>query len=342
MEDASADTPLAESPKTPAAPVESESEAPPQTPPPAISVRGFTMVFRDVVAVRKLSVDIPRGDIFGFIGPNGAGKSTTMKFLATLLRPSAGDAAINGHSVTRDPVAVRRCMGYMPDTFGVYDGMRVWEYLDFFGAAYRMPPAKRTRVIDDVLELLDLVEKRDAFVETLSRGMLQRLCLAKTLIHDPDVLILDEPASGLDPRARLEMKELLKELQRMGKTIFISSHILSELADLCNAVGIIERGELLAAGPVDEIRRRVKENATIEVQVAGGEDAAREILLEFPGVQHVEQFGPIFRVAYTGEIEAIPRLHRTLVARQVDVLWLREVEINLEDLFLRVTAGKVQ
>lgn len=325
--------------RTPA-PAEAAQEAEAQA--NAISIRNFTMVFDEMVAVRKLSMDIRKGDVFGFIGPNGAGKSTTMKFLATLLRPSMGEATVNGYSVTREPVAVRRTMGYMPDVFGVYDGMRVWEYLDFFGAAYQIAPARRKRVIDDVLVLLDLTEKRNAFVETLSRGMTQRLVLAKTLVHDPDVLILDEPASGLDPRARLEMKELLKELQRMGKTIFISSHILSELADLCNAVGIIERGRLLAAGEVQQIRRRIREHATIEVQVADREEETRDVLAEFPGVRDVEAYGPIFRIEYDGELSAIPRLHRALVERNIGVLWVREVEINLEDLFMRVTQGQVQ
>ena len=214
--------------------------------------------------------------MFGFIGPNGAGKSTTIRFLATLLKATHGEGIVNGHSVTRDPIGVRRSVGYMPDNFGVYDGMKVWEFLDFFAVAYQIPRARRKQVIGDVLELLDLTHKRDDFVNGLSRGMKQRLCLAKTLVHDPPVLILDEPSSGLDPRARLEVKALLKELRRMGKTILISSHILTELADCCTSIGIIERGQLLMHGPIDEVYRRIRGNRTLEVRFAGDPDAGRQ------------------------------------------------------------------
>ena len=218
-----------------------------------IEITDFTKMYDDFVAVDSLNLTIEKGDVFGFIGPNGAGKTTTIRFLATLLKPTRGGARVDGLDVVANPDGVRRAIGYMPDDYGVYDGMRVWEFLDFFGAAYDIPRAKRRAVIRDILILLDLQHKSDAMVNALSRGMRQRLCLAKTLVHDPPVLILDEPASGLDPRARVEIKELLRELQSMGKTILISSHILSELADCCNAIGIIERGKLLAAGPADRI-----------------------------------------------------------------------------------------
>ena len=209
--------------------------------------------------------------MFGFIGPNGAGKSTTIRFLATLLKATAGEGIVNGHSVTKDPIGVRRSVGYMPDNFGVYDGMKVWEFLDFFAVAYQIPRGRAAKqVIGDVLELLDLTHKRDDFVNGLSRGMKQRLCLAKTLVHDPPVLILDEPSSGLDPRARLEVKALLKELRRMGKTILISSHILTELADCCTSIGIIERGQLLMHGPIDEVYRRIRGNRMIEIKFVDG------------------------------------------------------------------------
>ena len=215
-----------------------------------IEVRNFTKRYGNFVAVDDLSFSIGKGEIFGFIGPNGAGKSTTIRFLATLLRPTSGSGFIAGHSVVDDPMAVRRVIGFMPDDFGVYDGMKVWEFLDFFAVAYQIPRVHRKQIIGQVLELLDLTHKRDDYVNGLSKGMKQRLCLAKTLVHDPPVLILDEPASGLDPRARLEMKALLTELKGMGKTILISSHILSELADFCTMIGIIERGKLLAAGSI--------------------------------------------------------------------------------------------
>jgi len=209
-----------------------------------IELHGLTKRYGNLTAVDDLTLTIEEGAVFGFIGPNGAGKTTTMRILTTLLRPTSGTARIAGHSVTDDPRAVRRAIGYMPDFFGVYEDMKVWEYLDFFAACYDIPAARRAGMIDDLLALVDLGPKRDAFVDTLSRGMKQRLCLARTLTHDPRVLILDEPASGLDPRARIEMRELLRALQDMGKTIFFSSHILSEVADICTSIGIIEHGRL--------------------------------------------------------------------------------------------------
>src|SRR6516225_4143761 len=232
-----------------------------------IEVINFTKRYGDFVAVENLSFSIGEGEIFGFIGPNGAGKSTTIRFLATLLRPTSGEGRICGHSVTADPMAVRRVIGFMPDDFGVYDGMKVWEFLDFFAVAYEIPYVYRKKTIGEVLELLDLTHKRDDYVNGISKGMKQRLCLAKTLVHDPPVLILDEPSSGLDPRARLEFKALLKELRRMGKTILISSHILSELADCCTSIGIIERGKLLAAGSIRDIQQQIRSHRVLKVRV---------------------------------------------------------------------------
>ena len=233
-----------------------------------IEVINFTKRYGDFVAVDNLSFSIGKGEIFGFIGPNGAGKSTTIRFLATLLRPTAGEGRVAGFSVTAEPMAVRRVIGFMPDDFGVYDGMKVWEFLDFFAVAYEIPRSYRKKIIGEVLDLLDLTHKRDDYVNGLSKGMKQRLCLAKTLVHDPPVLILDEPASGLDPRARLEMKALLNELKQMGKTILISSHILSELADFCTSIGIIERGKMLAAGNIQEIQARIRSHRVLKVRVA--------------------------------------------------------------------------
>src|SRR5215470_4446793 len=235
--------------------------------PPMIQIRHLRKQYKDLVAVRDLNLELEPGDIFGFIGPNGAGKTTTIKMLATLLIPTAGTAYVDGIDVVRNPELVRSVVGYMPDFFGVYDDIKVWEYLDFFAASYRIPKDKRPQIIDDVLALTDLTVKKDAYVESLSRGMKQRLCLAKTLVHDPKVMLLDEPASGLDPRARIEIKELLKELKKMGKTILISSHILPELADLCNKVGIIERGEMIVAGDVNDIIRQVRGHHTLEIRV---------------------------------------------------------------------------
>jgi ABC-2 type transport system ATP-binding protein len=233
-----------------------------------IEVINFTKRYGDFVAVDNLSFAIGKGEIFGFIGPNGAGKSTTIRFLATLLRPTAGEGRVAGHSVTAEPMEVRRVIGFMPDAFGVYDGMKVWEFLDFFAVAYNIPRSYRKKIIGEVLELLDLTHKRDDYVNGLSKGMKQRLCLAKTLVHDPPVLILDEPASGLDPRARIEIRALLKELRTMGKTILVSSHILPELADICNKIGIIEQGELHVNGSVAEVMKQVRTDIVLNISVA--------------------------------------------------------------------------
>ncbi len=238
----------------------------------------FTKRYGDLLAVDDLNLKIEPGEMFGFIGPNGAGKSTTIRFLATLLKATGGDGIVNGHRVSRQPLAVRRSIGYMPDNFGVYDGMKVWEFLDFFAVAYQLPRGRRKQVIGDVLDLLDLTGKRDAFVNSLSRGMKQRLCLAKTLVHDPPVLILDEPSSGLDPRARIEVKALLKELRKMGKTILISSHILTELADCCTSIGIIERGKLLMHGPIEEVYHRIRRNRIVRIRFLKNQEAGLSIL----------------------------------------------------------------
>src|SRR5688572_12499781 len=252
-----------------------------------IELIDFGKDYGEFRAVECLNLKIEAGELFGFIGPNGAGKSTSIRFLATLLKASRGEGMVNGFSVTREPMKVRHSIGYMPDNFGVYDGMKVWEFLDFFAVAYRIPKAQRKKIIKDVLELLDLGHKRDDFVNGLSKGMKQRLCLAKTLLHDPPVLILDEPSAGLDPRARIEVKALLKELRRMGKTILISSHILSELADCCTAIGIIERGQLLMSGPIDEVYRRIRANRTVEVRFVNGMDVGLSVIRSNPYTRNV-------------------------------------------------------
>lgn len=306
-----------------------------------IRIEGFTKKYGDKAAVTNFNLHVEKGDIFGFIGPNGAGKTTTIRFLATLLKPTAGEAWINNFSVTKNPMDVRRSMGYMPDSFGVYEGMRVWEYLDFFAAAYNIKKDKRKHIIRDVIELLDLGNKRDDFVEGLSRGMKQRLCLAKTLVHDPEVLILDEPASGLDPRARHYIKELLKELQKMGKTIFISSHILAELADCCNKIGIIERGELLASGGIKKIMSEVREHMVLEIELLHPDDRVEKIVWGFPGVSNVESMGQITRVEYQGDLRDVTNIHKKLITEGIDVLFFRELPADLEEVFMKVTKGEV-
>ena len=298
--------------------------------------------YKGLTAVKDLSLDLEAGDIFGFIGPNGAGKTTTIKMLATLLKPTSGRALIEGIDVVEHPEAVRGRIGYMPAFFGIYDDMRVWEYLDFFAGAYRLPKAQRPRVIDDVLSLTDLGGKKDNYVEELSTGMKQRLCLAKTLIHDPKVLLLDEPASGLDPRARIEIKELFKELKAMGKTIIISSHILPELADFCNKVGIIERGEMLVAGDVQDILAQVTGGRTLEIKLLGDDARAAALLAGAPGVRAVRPVNGHLHVEFAGDLDAQADLNARLVGQGLRVLSFSEQETDLEDIFMKVTKGLVQ
>jgi ABC-2 type transport system ATP-binding protein len=232
-----------------------------------VETRGLTKRYGAFLALDDLNLSIEPGVVFGFIGPNGAGKTTSMRILATLLEPSSGEAYVGGYSVAREPTAVRHLLGYMPDSFGVYDDMKVWEYLDFFAASYGVPRSRRIGLIDDLLALVDLSEKKEGYVDALSRGMKQRLCLARTLVHDPQLLILDEPASGLDPRARVELRALLRQLGALGKTVIVSSHILTELADICDEVGIIERGRLLASGSIEHLLRQVQQNRILLVRI---------------------------------------------------------------------------
>ena len=320
-------------------------------------------------AVKDLTLELEQGDIFGFIGPNGAGKTTTIKMLATLLIPTAGSAMVNGIDVVKHPEQIRSIVGYMPDFFGVYDDIKVWEYLDFFAAAYRIPKDRRPQIIDDVLALTDLTVKKDSYVEALSRGMKQRLCLAKTLVHDPKVMLLDEPASGLDPRARIEIRELLKELQSMGKTIIVSSHILPEMEEFCNKVGIIERGEMIVAGDVNTIARQVRGHQNISIAVVteieraeailtGMTDLVREVKLT-NGLRQLNETSPeelrtqtlqresysskgsVLQVSYIGEPDEEHRILTTLVEAGIKVRAFYTPETDLEDVFLRVTKGQV-
>src|SRR5262245_50343369 len=307
-----------------------------------IEVINFTKQYGDFVAVENLSFSIGAGEIFGFIGPNGAGKSTTIRFLATLLRPTSGEGRINGYSVTADPMAVRRVIGFMPDDFGVYDGMKVWEFLDFFAVAYEIPRSSRKKIIGEVLELLDLTHKKDDYVNGLSKGMKQRLCLAKTLVHDPPVLILDEPASGLDPRARLEMKALLNELRGMGKTILVSSHILSELADFCTSIGIIERGKLLAAGSIQEIQGQICSHRVLKVRVLDATTTLAEgIFRQDSGVRLVESYDHTVTAEFEGVDDDMARLLGRLIHSGIAVQSFAEEPLSLEEVFMMITKGIV-
>jgi ABC-2 type transport system ATP-binding protein len=306
-----------------------------------IELIDFGKDYGEFRAVEALSLKIDAGEMFGFIGPNGAGKSTTIRFLATLLKASRGEGIVNGYSVTQNPMAVRQSVGYMPDNFGVYDGMKVWEFLDFFAVAYKIGKAKRKQVINDVLELLDLGHKRDDYVNGLSRGMKQRLCMAKTLVHDPPVLILDEPTSGLDPRARIEVKALFKELKRMGKTILISSHILSELADCCTSIGIIERGQLLMHGPIDEVYKRIRGNRTVEVRFVNGMDVGLSVIRSSPYVRNVAVDVNSCVVELEANDDQVNELLHQLVYNKVGVRSFSEKDPSLEDVFMMVTKGLV-
>ena len=310
---------------------------------PMIETINLTKRYGDLMALANLNLQIEQGDCFGFIGPNGAGKTTTIKILATLLKPTWGEARIDGLSV--GPVharQVRGIIGYVPDYFGSYPDMVVREYLEFFAASYDIHGAQRKTVIDDVLNLTDLGYKADVEVNSLSRGMQQRLSVARVLLHDPKVLLLDEPASGLDPRARIEMRELLKELHRMGKTILISSHILLELADLCDKIGIIERGEIRFTGTVHEIMERARVGLVLNVAVAERTEAAMELIGSLPGVTDTEQSDGFLRVMLdtaTGDPSAIAE---RLVASGFRLTRLEEEKVNLEMAFMRLTKGLVQ
>jgi len=306
-----------------------------------IELVNFTKRYGDLLAVDSLTLKIEPGEMFGFIGPNGAGKSTTIRFLATLLKATGGDGIVNGHRVSKDPLGVRRSVGYMPDNFGVYDGMKVWEFLDFFAVAYQIPRARRRQVVGDVLDLLDLTGKREAFVNSLSRGMKQRLCLAKTLVHDPPVLILDEPASGLDPRARVEVKALLKELRRMGKTILISSHILTELADCCTSIGIIERGKLLMCGPIEDVYHRIQRNRIVRIKFLENVEAGVSILRSQPETRDIQIENNHVTVELAADDQQTAAILERLLAGGVRVSSFAEKEPTLEDVFMMVTKGAV-
>lgn len=348
--------------------------------PPMVLTRDLTKRYGNVVALDRLNLDIPEGAIYGFIGPNGAGKTTTMRILTALLKPTSGQAFVADHEVTRDPRAIRKLVGWMPDSFGVYDNMKAWEYLDFFAAAFGVPESRRQKLIDELLDLVDLGHKRNAYVMGLSRGMKQRLSLARTMVHDPRLLILDEPASGLDPRARIELRELLKELRALGKTIMISSHILTELAEMCTHIGIIEAGRLLVSGEVNQILQSLQPHRTIEIQVLADADHAISLLSSVAGVRDVRLLPPapampsmthessvtatgdgatthapamadvlpnvasrssIF-VDYVGDDAGLSDLLRRLTAAGVPVVHFASQVSDLEDIFMQVTRGVTQ
>jgi ABC-2 type transport system ATP-binding protein len=310
---------------------------------PIIETRDLVMRYeRKLTAVNNLSLSVPRGAIYGFVGPNGAGKTSTMRILTTLMMPTSGHAYVSGYEVTKNPRDVRRAIGYMPDFFGVYDDMKVWEYLDFFAACYEIPERDRPGLINDLLELVDLSQRREDMVDKLSRGMKQRLCLARTLVHDPQVLILDEPASGLDPRARVEIRELMVELARMGKTIFFSSHILADVEEICTHIGIIEKGQIVIQGAMEQIRRQLMPNREVVITLLDRADEAKLTLGALPGVINVADLPDDagkkrIRVDFTGDDALLSTMVQTLAAKGIPAINFAEQSHDLEQVFMRVT-----
>jgi len=313
---------------------------------PVVETRGLVKRYGEQLAVAGVDLRVGPGEIYGLVGPNGAGKTTTMKILATLLVPTAGEAYVTGIPIDADPIEVRRRIGYMPDFYGVYDDLRAWEYLDFFGRCYGVPANRRPTMIGELLEIVGLADKRDAYVESLSRGMRQRLCLAHTLVHDPALLILDEPASGLDPRARVEMREILRELRAMGKTILVSSHILPELGEMCTGVAIIDRGRVLRSGTIDEIERSLRANAVLRIELLGGEAAIEAAIERLAADERVGEVLRLDEVAsgparlelhFDGTAEEQADLLRTMVEAGHRVAGFSQATTDLEEIFLRVT-----
>ncbi len=304
-----------------------------------IETHDLTKMYGDLYALNRLNLSLQKGDVYGFIGPNGAGKTTTMRILATLLNPSWGEATVCGYSIYTGAKEIRRTIGYMPDFFGVYDDMKVIEYLEFFAAAYRIKGPARRKICEEVLELVDLTYKRDALVTSLSRGMTQRLGLARVLLHDPQVLLLDEPASGLDPRARIEIRALLKELRAMGKTILVSSHILPELADICNKIGIIEQGALLVNGAVVDVMKQVRTDVVLNVAVSERLTDAANLLEGQAEVEDVQDKNGILIVKLREGVFQYSGLARLLIEQGFNLTLFKEDEINLETAFMHLTKG---
>ncbi len=304
-----------------------------------IRTENLTKKYGQLFAIKSINLDLQQGDLFGFIGPNGAGKTTTMKIIATLLEPSWGEAYVCGHSIYNEPQEIRRLVGYMPDFFGVYDDMRVIEYLEFFAAAYRINGPKRRKMCDEMLQTVDLDFKRDAFANTLSRGQTQRLGLARVLLHDPQVLLLDEPLSGLDPRARIEMRNLMRRLGKTGKTIIVSSHILPELADICNKIGIIDKGEMKVSASVTDVMRQVREKTVLQINVKSDLAGAAELLEKKPIVQSVTMGDGYLVVTLVDMTDDYSSLAEELIRGGFALKMFREEEVSLESAFMLLTKG---
>lgn len=302
-----------------------------------LEIRGLTKNYRKFAALKGIDLDVKKGEIFGFIGPNGAGKTTTIKIVCGLLSPTRGNVNINGVDALNNIRRAKEYIGYMPDFFGVYDNLKVTEYLEFYSSIYGIKGDERKKMINDLLELVSLEDKADFFVDHLSRGMKQKLCLARCLVNNPELLVLDEPASGMDPRARADLKRILCTLRDMGKTIIISSHILTELSEICTSIGIINKGEMIISGPVEEVTNKVYNNQILEIEVTDSPDKAQTVLKEMDFVQEINPLGNRIEVSINGDNEQIKKLLKILVIRDVPVLTLNKKTQNLEDIFLEVT-----
>lgn len=302
-----------------------------------VRIENLTKRFKGTLAVDRLCMEIPEGEIYGFVGANGAGKTTTMRIIAGLLAPTSGRVLIDGIDVSKEPLKVKERIGYMPDFFGVYDDLKVSEYMAFYAGLQGIYGTKCNELTHSLLELVRLTHKKDAYVDTLSRGMKQRLCLARSLIHDPGFLILDEPASGLDPRARIEMKEILKELRSMGKTVLISSHILPELSELCTSIGIIDGGRLVASGSVADVVEKLSQSGVVKIKIAQKEEEAVKILMEMPEVGEISSVTDILEVKVNGGEEIYVKVLRTLVENGIPVVSFHPEESSLEAVFMSLT-----
>lgn len=304
-----------------------------------LKIKELTKRYDKFTAVDKLTLEVQDGEIFGFVGPNGAGKTTTMKIICGLMAANSGEVYVNGIDAIRQARAAKEIIGYMPDFFGVYDDLKVSEYLDFYASIYNINANERKKISDDLLELVDLANKRDAYVDSLSRGMKQRLCLARSLVHNPKLLVLDEPASGMDPRARVEMKEILRSLKSLGKTIIISSHILSELSELCTSIGIIDRGKMVISGKVSEIMQQVYSKRFIRVKLSGKVEEAVRVMQEFPFVVSTVVGEDYIEAGFDGKDDEMGMLLKRLIEKNIPVITFSQLDGNLEDVFMKVTNG---
>lgn len=303
-----------------------------------IEVNYLRKEYDDTIALENLQLNIAQGEVFGLIGPNGAGKTTLIRVLATLLEPTYGEVRIAGIDVLADPLKVHPIIGYMSDFFSLYENMRVWEYLDHFARCYRTPPTSRKRLIDEALELVSLVVRRDAEIHELSRGMRQRLCFAKSLLHEPQVLLLDEPASGLDPAGRVEFRELIKQLHEMGRTIVISSHILTEMTEFCTSIGILEQGRLVASGKVNDILARLEPELHLVIEVQGELDQLKTLLTHDPAAENIIVNTSQLKCIWRGPRETLPTLHRTIVESGIPLVSFAVAGDNLEEIYMRISS----